>query len=397
MRIAMLSDDWWPVTGGGPAHVKSLSIALAERFGDEVDVYTRQLRDGDDAYRATEYYADGRVRVVRLGPCTEFWNPVGRVASTLTPVPKLLANDYDVIHGHTYLPAVPLRLGGALTGTPTVFTVHGMPLTSEGESGGAGDGLADRVADRVREWAISRLVLGFEYDSVVSVNRTNVARLEANHDDVTYVPNGVDVDRFRPDAAPDEKKVLYLGRLDPQKRVGDLIDAFAAVADEFPDRELVIVGSGRSEAELRRRAAQSRAADRIRFTGKVPDEEVPRQYASAELFVLPSRWEGHPLSLLEAWASGLPVVASDVKGVREFVEHGENGYLVDPKTPGALADGLRYALRRSDEARRWGREGRKRVDEEFAWRRCAERTRRAYRSVMDGAPEREPDATTTLK
>jgi len=387
MRIAMLSDDWWPITGGGPAHVKSLSIALAEYFDDDVDVYTRQLRDNGTAYTAEETYVDGQVRVVRLGPCTEFRNPIGRTTSTLTPLPKLLANDYDVIHGHTYLPAIPLRLSKVLTGAATVFTVHGMPLTSEAES-------ESGITDRVREWAISQLVFGFDYDSVISVNRTNMSRLEENQDDVTYIPNGVDVNRFRPDAAPDEKKVLYLGRLDPQKRIDILIDAFSEIADEFPDRDLVIVGTGRQEEELKQRAAQSAAADRIHFTGRVSDEEVPRHYASAELFVLPSRWEGHPLSLLEAWASGSPVLASNVNGIREFVDHRKNGCLVDPNSTDSLAAGLRCALTHSDEVRQWGHEGRKRVHEEFTWKRCATRTRRVYRSAISETPDRGPAATT---
>lgn len=396
MRIAMLSDDWWPVTGGGPTHVKALAIALAENFGDEIDVYTRKLKDEDGrAYTENEQYANGKVNVVRLGPTTEYWNPVGRVTSMATPIPKLLANDYDVIHGHTYLPAVPLRVASALTGTPSVFTVHGMPLTSDV----AGN---QSIADRIREWAISRLVLDFEYDSVISVNRTNVDLLAAHHDDVAYVPNGVDVERFRPDAAQNERKILYLGRLDPQKRVGDLIAAFEGIADEFPDVELVVVGTGRMEDDLRQRAARSPVADRIRFTGKVPDAEVPRQYASAELFVLPSHWEGHPLSLLEAWASGTPAIATDVEGIREFVEHGENGYLVEPKSPESLAAGLRHALSHPERAAEWGQAGRETVLREFTWERCAERTRAIYeavsdRATLDAAERVAPDPTARTK
>lgn len=382
MRIAMLSDDWWPVTGGGPVHVKSLSIALAERFGDEVDIYTRELEDGDGKHTEPEYYADGRVRVIRLGPCTEFRNPVGRIASAFTPLPKLLQNDYDVLHGHTYVPAVPLRLARTLTGTSSVFTVHGMPATDESDPN-------FDVGEWLMRWAVSRLVFDLDFDSVISVNRKNVAALETHHDDVHYVPNGVDVSRFRPDVAPSEQRLLFVGRLDQPKRVRDLVDAFAAIADEFPSRELIVVGSGPREAALRRRAERTGVADRIRFVGDVSRGEIARYYASAELLVLPTRWEGQPLSVLEAWAAGLPVVTTDVDGVRELVDHGENGYLVEPMSAEALADGIRYALQNPDEADEWGRAGRETVEQEYSWERCAERTRRVYRSVTERGIQEE--------
>lgn len=375
MRIAMLSDDWWPVSGGGPVHVRSLSIALAEHFGDEVDVYTRELRDDDGEHTETEYYADGKVRVVRLGPCTRFRNPLGRIASAVTPLPKLVGADYDVIHGHTYVPAVPSWLARTLTGTGSVFTVHGLPaIDRDGDLG-----------ERLMRWAVSRLVFDFAFDSVISVNRENAATLREAHDEVAYVPNGVDVSRFRPDLAPTERKLLFVGRLDQPKRVADLVDAFATIAEEFPDRELVVVGSGPRAADLRRRAARTDVADRIEFAGEASREAVARHYAAAELFVLPTRWEGQPLSVLEAWASGLPVVTTDVDGVRELVDHGRNGYLVEPRSATSLADGLRYALSNPDEAAAWGERGRETVEREYSWKRCAERTRRIYRSVASDA------------
>jgi glycosyltransferase involved in cell wall biosynthesis len=383
MRIAMLSDDWWPETGGGPVHVKALSIALAERFGDRVDVFTRKLKDENGRHDAPERYADGKVRVIRLGPCTEFRNPAGRIASAVTPLGGLLRSDhdYDVIHGHTYVPAVPLRLGRALTGTPTVFTVHGLPSTGDHETDPG-------LGERLMRWTVARLVFELDHDAVVSVNRRNVGPLAEHHERVRHVPNGVDLSRFRPDLAPTEQKVLYVGRLDEPKRVRDLVDAFAAVAEEFPDLELVVVGSGPRRAELERRAAVTGVGDRIQFVGEASRTAVARHYASARLFVLPTRWEGQPLSVLEAWAAEVPVVATDVDGVRELVEHRENGYLVEPKSAEALAAGLRHALSNPDEAAAWCKSGRETVRREFTWKRCAERTREVYETVVRDGSER---------
>lgn len=374
MRIAMVHDDWWPVSGGGPVHVKNLAIELAETFDDEVDIYTRSLREDGETYRCDETYASGEVRVIRQGPCTNYWAMHGRVASLFRPIPSLVRNDYDVVHGHTYLPAVPTRVGGILSRTPTVYTVHGTTLTSERQRNLT-------LERRLKKRLIETFVLGFEYDGVISVNKRNLDLLEENHSFVTYIPNGVDIGRFDRDESTVPGRILFLGRLAPQKRVRDLIDAFVRLASDVPNSELVIAGDGNEREELERYAAETTVSDRIEFTGLLSDEEVVEQYATAQLFVLPSVWEGHPLTLLEAWASELPVVTTDVTGIAEFVEHEKSGYLVEPKSPSALAAGIRYALKHETEALNWGKRGREIVKNEYTWQICAKRTREVYQQV----------------
>jgi hypothetical protein len=93
MRIAMIQDDWWPRTGGGPVHVKELSTALAENFDHQIDIYTRALKKDGERYSSSEQFADGDVTLHRLAPCTEYWNPVGRVASLFTPLIAPISNN----------------------------------------------------------------------------------------------------------------------------------------------------------------------------------------------------------------------------------------------------------------------------------------------------------------
>jgi len=373
MKIAMLQDDWWPRTGGGPVHVKELSVALAENFGHEIDIYTRALQQDGDQYKQTEQFAGGAVTLHRLGPCTEYWNPVGRIASMVTPLPKLLAGDYDIIHGHTFLPAMPTRLGKALTDASTVFTVHGTAITS-----GVGRDTSKLAGAKLR---IERqFVLGFDYDHVISVNNEHVGLLADHHPNVSCIPNGVDLDRFSGDLER-SSDILFLGRLAPKKRVSDLIRAFAQFESEFPETDLIIVGTGPKQEELVELANDLNVSDRVIFEGRVSDEAVTRHYASAGVFVLPSVWEGHPLTLLEAWASGAPVIATSVEGIEEFVDHRETGYLVPPKSPDELADGLRFALDNPDKACKWGENARKLVEAEYSWDGVAERTHQLYTDI----------------
>jgi glycosyltransferase involved in cell wall biosynthesis len=204
---------------------------------------------------------------------------------------------------------------------------------------------------------------------------------------VTCIPHGVAPDRFELDRERETGRILFLGRLAPKKRVSDLIDAYAQLAPAHPESELVIVGVGPLKADLERQVARLDLGSRVRFEGRVPDSAIPEYYASASLFVLPSVWEGHPLTLLEAWAAGTPVIATDVEGIAEFVTHGETGYLVPPESADDLASALRYALDDESEAREWGRRGRVLAAEEYSWSGVAERTDELYREAIRGTSE----------
>ncbi|EMA51724.1 glycosyl transferase group 1 [Halococcus salifodinae DSM 8989] len=295
------------------------------------------------------------------------------------PIPHLLSEDFDIVHGHTFLPAVPTRAAGALTDAATVFTVHGTALTS-------GTGRDESALAPIKRQIERQFVLGFDYDNVISVNTEHIGLLNEHHTDVSCVPNGVDIDRF--DVETEQRdEILFLGRLAPKKRVSDLIEAYEQVSDEFPETDLVIVGSGPKRSELDDLVETLGVSDRVRFEGRVSDEAIPRYYRWARLFVLPSVWEGHPLTLLEAWAAETPVVASDVEGITEFVEHGETGHLVPSKSPDELADGLRYALSNPATAEQWATNAHDLVERDYSWEGVAERTNRIYEQIIFGSSD----------
>jgi glycosyltransferase involved in cell wall biosynthesis len=164
----------------------------------------------------------------------------------------------------------------------------------------------------------------------------------------SVVPNYVDTELLRPMPAARKAKpgILFLGRLEAQKNPLALIDAMGGL-----DASLTIVGDGSLRAEMAARAAG--AGVDIRFLGNVPHRELPAVFAAADLFVLPSLFEGHPKALLEAMACGLPVVGADSPGIREVLRHDETGLLC-----GTDADSIRAALARAladrDAAARWG-------------------------------------------
>jgi glycosyltransferase involved in cell wall biosynthesis len=201
---------------------------------------------------------------------------------------------------------------------------------------------------------------------VVSVSEAlgdEVARLGVPRERIVVAHNGVDGevfalrDRGEARAAlgipPGRRLVGYVGNLAPEKGPDVLVEAMAALVKLRAAREertdLAIVGAGAVEPALRRRAGELGISARVRFLGRRVHDEVPQWISAFDVLCLPSRREGCPNVVLEALASGRPVVASSVGGVPELLRR-DNGILVPPDRPDALAEALHRALDRSWDA-----------------------------------------------
>jgi glycosyltransferase involved in cell wall biosynthesis len=181
--------------------------------------------------------------------------------------------------------------------------------------------------------------------------------------------------------APHARVVLTVGRLSYEKAQRDLIDAIAHIRPRWPAVRLVVVGDGPERMRLERQTASLAQRDVVVFAGHVVD--VRPVYAIADVFVLPSLSEGSPNVLLEALAAGVPVVATEVGGVRELIEHEANGLLTPPADPKAMADAIERVLSDEVSAAARSREGRKRVLQDFAPETYSARLLELYEQVLD--------------
>jgi sugar transferase (PEP-CTERM/EpsH1 system associated) len=217
------------------------------------------------------------------------------------------------------------------------------------------------------------------------------------------VPNGIRLERFRPadDVArqalvaelglpPGSRIIGTVGRLQPVKDHALLLRAFAKVRMQVPEAALVIVGDGPLRAALEAQAEQAGLSDAVRFMGDRHD--VPRLLTGMEVFALSSASEGYSVALLEACASSLPIVATDVGGNREIVRHGINGRLVPSGDTAAIATALIALLRGGEQAAAMGRAGYAWAQAEASFRTMAER----YHGLYDASPELPP-ATMALQ
>jgi glycosyltransferase involved in cell wall biosynthesis len=187
--------------------------------------------------------------------------------------------------------------------------------------------------------------------------RSIVARLfDAPVGSIGRIYNGVDVARYAGETSADEVErtrasleiggeeimILTVGRLTAQKGLGDLLSAFVKASPRLPSARLLIAGEGPERGRLEEIIASHDLGDRVRLLGNV--ERPDDLYRAADLFVLPSRYEGFPFAMLEAMAAGLPVVATRFGGADEMVEHGREGLLVSGGDIDGLADAIGTAL-----------------------------------------------------
>ncbi len=181
---------------------------------------------------------------------------------------------------------------------------------------------------------------------------------------VHLVPNGVDTLRFRPGAGPTDTRpaLLYVGRLSAEKSLGTLLDAAAKLRARF-DLGVVMVGEGPEQLALE---AQGRALGvPLEFVRFMDHRELPRLYARARAFVLPSLTEGHPKVLLEAMACGVPCLASNVGGSRAILAGGDAGLLFEAGDVGGLAGRLEHVLTQPEVAQRLAERARALVVERY--------------------------------
>jgi len=250
-----------------------------------------------------------------------------------------------------------------------------------------------RVAERQKRWhlTVDRMTASLSTGSVC-VSRgvlrfsRDVAKLDPAR--LTFIPNGIDPWSFDTAIAipratigvPDHAHLaLYLGRLDPQKGLPDLLIAARRVIAARPDWHLALAGDGPSRAWLLDQIANdARMREKIHWLGRC--EHVPELLKSANVLVHASLWEGMPNVVLEAMAARRPVIATAVEGTEDLVLPGQTGWLVPPHDPEALSRALIEAIDSPEHCRYYGDAGRKRAEQEFS----LESTVMAYERLWAG-------------
>jgi len=369
IRVALVNGNWYPQSGGGIVHVDELASRLASEYGCEVDIVTKWTLPEHET-RVPE-----GTNLIQIPGTDTSYRLLNEIRYTRGVIKHVRKNDFDIVHAHTNTATFPLQILRILDDTRTVVTVHGADLDlSVTFTGSKLDYVYTAVRQAILQW--------FRYDAVISVSSELADVLAPHHDMVWFIANGVDVDAFPEPNGYGEKEVLFVGRLRPKKNPTDIVRAMRYVTDTHPKATLHIVGEGPLYDETTQVVEQLGLEDNVTVHGFVDEMTLEQLYTRCSLFVLPSDWEGHPLVLMEAWASGQPVIGTDVEGIREFVTEGY-GKLVPLGDPEALGETLSELISNPDVVEKWGKEAREFVDAEYSWDATAKQTHHLYRKLLE--------------
>lgn len=296
--------------------------------------------------------------------------------------------DLELLHAHQYTPFFYSALARMRPGArfELILTEHGRHYP-------------DAVSSRrrwINRWLLDRqaqAITGcseFSRESLAAVDGFSRRRIE-------LIPNGVDVERYatgersalrrRLDLPPDRTLIVCVARLHPVKDHDTLVRAFARVAAERPETDLLLVGDGPRREALTRLASELAIDDRVSFLGVRHD--VPELLQAADLFCMTSLSEAASLTVLEAMAAGLPIVVTAVGGNPELVEEGRNGLLAPRGDHEAVAGALLRLASSPEERARMGAEGRRRVESSYRLDQTVDAYLELFRRVARPAIQRE--------
>ena len=336
MRIVIGADTFPPDINGAARFAQQLAGGLAER-GHEVHVICPS-----DTGPAYQWPTGGNLTVHRLAAHKTPFHPTFRIClpgRTGRAVKDLLAEiQPHIVHtqAHFAVGRALVKAAGAAA-IPVIATNHFMPENLFGYL--KAPGWVCRPLARLAWRDLARVLRPAA--TVTAPTPTAVAMLRAHRVGGQTLPVscGVDLDHLRSRSGPTGSTVLFVGRLDQEKRVGDLLHALALLPDRLGVRA-ELVGDGSCRGELERLAERLGVADRVRFLGFVSDEELVAAYARCAVFCMPGVAELQSLATMEAMAAGRPVVAADAVALPHLVKPGRNGWLFPPGDPVALAGAL---------------------------------------------------------
>lgn len=365
MKILHLTKKYPKAIGGDSVMVSNLE-KLQARSGHEVFILTSNCPDIDDKDNVHKFGLRDRSENQDRITLRRIISLIFMLASGFKYLKKIKP---DIIHSHSADLGFFISISAKLYGIPLVNTCHGIsfPYIKYGSG--------KRTAERF-------FLKYAGFSRIISVDRSNLEHLKnAGIENVVYIPNGVDLEKFHGERKKRNKiRFLFVGRLEKQKGLQYLIEATTLLKDY--DFEVFIVGEGSQEEELRKLAEESEVNDLIRFLGRKNGEELVELYLSTNAFILPSTWEGMPLTLLEAWATGLPVITTKVGGIPQICTNEENSLMVEPRNSRELADAMLRIINEKNLGEKLGNNGRKLVEERYSLGEVSRATLKLYHEVL---------------
>jgi glycosyltransferase involved in cell wall biosynthesis len=395
LNVCFVTPEYFPISGGTGAYVYYLSHSL-QKLGHNVHVVARDKQDSEKIVNGIQvHYVKGVGNAL-----TRYWRFARSASKKIEELNK--QNGFDIIHSN--LPLVPSFAIPNDSAKAIVCAVH---------STWKGEAIVTKRDNPKELNPNEKAMIRFNFvlrayekklmkrsDALIAVSKYTVDELTElygiKEEKIHVIYNGVDMEKFKPrpnraemyrefGLEEDHKIVLFVGRLYHRKGLEILLRSIPPVLREFSKVKFVISGKGfkKKEENLRILAQELNIEENVKFLGYVPDEKLPSLYSASDIFVLPAIYENFPFAILEAQATGLPVISTKVGGIPEFLVDNENGFVIDPGDSIQLTQRLLALLQDAKLAKEMGDRGRKLIEEKFDWRIITGQVIELYHKLLE--------------
>jgi len=328
MRIAILVNQFPPEIGGVGISAYNTASSLS-KIGHDVHVVTIQKGELPEKNIEEGFY------IHRVS-----WKKIkvfGNILFSIKILKKLKDINPDIVHVEGLWIGIPGYLAKKILKIPYVVTGHGSDVY-----------LQSKLLLNLRSKPVLKSA-----DAVIALTENMKKEMEnICKKNVFVVPNGINLKEFenlsKIQNIKKEHRILFVGSLVSIKGIRYLIESMKMIRNKYSNAQLVIVGDGTDKYKLEKLVIELDLCNCVSFVGKVPNHKIAQYMIESDIFVLPSLSEGFGIVLLEAMASGLPIVASNVGGIPSLIQNGVNGFLVDPKNPEKIAEKVLFLFNNED-------------------------------------------------
>jgi len=372
MKIALVSPYDYAYPGGVNNHIASLEEHFT-RMGHEVKIIAPSSKPKKTQEKGSAIVIGKPVPIHASGSVVR--SPVSPMLLFSDRIRKILEQEkFDVVHIHEPLmPALAISVLHHAEGVLIVGTFHASRSNSFGYT---------IWKPLLKKWMA-------KLDGKIAVSKAAMEFINRYFPgDYVIIPNGIDLERFSDKAKPVEQyrdgklNILFVGRLEKRKGFKYLLGAYERVKKQFPQCRLIVVSPPGGLCQKYEKLATKRNLKDVVFPGYVSFEDLPRYYNTADIFCSPATgWESFGMVLMEAMATGKPIVASDIPGYAGLISHGVEGLLVKPRDEKALASALMSLLRDKSMREKMGEKGKLKA-KDYSWEMVAQKVMEYYQKLL---------------
>jgi glycosyltransferase involved in cell wall biosynthesis len=371
LKICILSADFLPNIGGIAAHVHELSKELV-RQGNDVHLITFRNKILETKYEELEGIKVHRIYLPKIRILGRLFYAIFEIITLLS---LLKRENIEVIHSHSLIPDDFAAM--FVRNRKVIITEHSSRFL--------------RSVETRKKTRLYRLLLNHA-DRITGPSQELVdafITIGVNKEKTSFIPNGVDIHEFNPlikgkeikskyNIKSNERVILCPRRLVPKNGVSYLIMALPNIITRFRNIKCLIVGDGTELNNLKKASSRLNIEEKVIFTHRIPNYEMPKYYAASDIVVLPSLKEATSIAGLEAMASGKPLVGTDVGGIPYIIEPNKTGILVPSRDSQRISNAVIELLNDDQKRISMGINARKKAVNEFSWKIVAKRFQKIY-------------------